>query len=239
MWAVGGRLLDLPDGAGSLRTEGPAASWPLGGGQPFTVAADDDLVNQLLFAFWHSGQLGSIAFSGAEIGGLSGAELPPPLGPADEVVFDLGLPPVMTAATEEDQDIDISLGEFALVFYREDGEVNHFSVNVRTGAVIETNDDNELTFTMDDRPSMMQLEVGVLQHTAALDPGDLAALVKLSMPPLLGNASSFLPGFPAPDLDVGELMDAEALDGVVLSLSEPTVELDSTGWLILGGSLGE
>ena len=85
----------------------------------------------------------------------------------------------------------------------------------------------------------MTLEIGVIQAPAGLDPGDLAALVRLMVPPLLGNASAFLPAFPTPELPVGDLLGVDALSGVSWSLQDPAIVLDGGGWLVLTGTMGE
>ena len=52
------------------------------------------------------------------------------------------------------------------------------------------------------------MAVGGTSWPDALDPGDLASLIKLMVPPLLGNADNFLPGISLPPLDLGSLSDS-------------------------------
>ena len=52
----------LSDSVGSLKTSPSPPEWPLSE-QPFTVALDDDLINQILFAMWAKGDLSGFSFS--------------------------------------------------------------------------------------------------------------------------------------------------------------------------------
>jgi hypothetical protein len=236
----GAPAFTLPPGAGSLETPDNPPAWPTSATDPFVVLVDDDVVNQLMFAMWSTGALSNFVFSGDELALLSGAVLPPPLGPATEVRIDGGMPPVVSLPSEPDQDVDLSLGELTLGVTRDDGETLEFSINVRAGAVLLVNDDGELTFDLDNRPAKVGLAVGTLGFPEPLDPGDLAALVRLSVPPLLGSASAFLPGFPTPTMDLGEITGLPALAGVELGLEDPEVQVEEqAGWLILGGRLAE
>ncbi len=232
--------INLPAGAGSVATDATFAGWPDGRDAPFSVMADDDVVNQLLFAFWSSGALGGFSFSGPELAALSGSDIPPPLGPAASVTLDAGLPAVLGPPPDAEADASLGLGELGLVFTREDGVVFAFSVSARTGALLDVNDAGELTFDLDDRPARVELAVGTVVAPAALDPGDLAALVRLVTPPLLGNATAFLPGFPAPSLDLYALTGLDSLAGVELRLQDPAITVQPDGGaLVLTGALSD
>ena len=228
--------IDLPAGAGSAHTAGAPPDWPLAPGEPFAVACDDDFVNELLFAFWASGALGGLEFSGTEIGGMSGQELPAPLGPVERASLDLGLPPAVLPASSDDQDADFAIGEFRLDFLREDGELNAFSVNVRTGLTVDIDEDGALALTLDGRPSYMQLEIGTVAWTEGLDPGDLAALVRLIVPPILTNASRFLPAIAIPGIPLDAFSDAPELAGKELRFTDPTLLVDDGRWVVFGAS---
>ena len=230
----------IPEGAGSVSTREGIDGWPDGRDAAFSVAADDDVVNQLLYAFWASGALGGFTFSETELYLLTGSEVPAPLGPLNQVTLDGALPPVLSAPPDDEVDASLGLGELGLTFEREDGERFVFSVSARTGATLDVNEAGELTFGLDDRPARVELAVGTVEAPAALDPGDLAALIRLIVPPLLGGASSFLPGFPAPTLDLYELSGLPALEGVELALQDPSVSVQEDGGaLMLTGRLAD
>ena len=162
VYASGVDFSGLADSVGSLKTSQSPPDWPLSD-EPFSVALDDDLINQILFAMWAKGDLSGFSFSGIKIGALSGAPLQAPLGPADSVSFDMRLPPMVSRTDVDGMAIDVGIGEFRITFYREDGEVLDFSVNVRTGAKLEVNDDAELSMYMDNRPAYMTVEVGTIE----------------------------------------------------------------------------
>ena len=226
----------LPSGVGSAITDGSAPSWPLSD-SPFSLAVDDDLVNQILFALWGGGALSGFEYGGTKLIALTGAEIAPPLGPLERLTMGMELPPMIGRATQDDMDADLALGEWHMVFFREDGEEISFSVNVRAGAQVSFNDADELSLALDNRPAMITMEIGVMSWPEALDPGDLASLVKLMVPPLLGNADNFLPGISLPPIDLGSF--SESLDGIELTPQELSLSVESSGWIVLDGSFGK
>lgn len=227
--------IELPKKAGSLRTDNDGPSFPLTTTEPFAAAADDDLVHQLLFAFWAGGTTSGIEFDALTLQALAG-EIPAPIGPVNNVSINLNLPVTTGAPTFPDQSIDIAIGEMRLVITREDGEVIDASVNLRTGALVSLDADNELNFTIDARPAYMTIEVGMEQSPTGLDPGDMAALVRLTMPPLLGTLASIVPDVPVPDIPLDSF--ADSLAGQSLGLAEPVVEVND-GWVVISGKLAE
>jgi hypothetical protein len=184
-WTRGEIAISLPADAGSLRTDDDGPAFPLTEDQPFAVAADDDFLNQLLFNMWASGATTGITFGGLELTALAG-EIPAPIGPVSETVIDLGLPTTLGEPTWEGMDFDLSIGEMGMTITREDGEVIQASINLRTGANLEMAGD-EAGFSLDDRPAYMTIEVGMEQSPGGLDPGDVAALFRLTMPTMLGT----------------------------------------------------
>jgi hypothetical protein len=233
--AAGTEVLDLSAGAGSLRTDAPGPSFPLvaDDGPPFAVAADDDLINQLLFAVWAGGALHGISFSGAELVLLAG-EIPPPLGPVERVDARVDLPPVVGAPTHEGATADLSLGELRMVVTREDGVVTDASLNVRTGASVRFTDEGALDLALDARPAYMTLEVGVEAWPQGLDPGDIAALFRLTTPPLLGTVAALFPAFDLPAFPLEGTVPG--LDDAELRLASPNARMQD-GWLVIDGSL--
>jgi hypothetical protein len=226
--------ISMPPNAGSLATPAAGPGWPLADGH-LGMALDDDLVNQLFFGFWSSGLLSENTMDGVMVGALSGqgGGVPAPLGPLDELSVRVDLPLVVLSATSSEMDADVAIGEMRMVFIREDQERIDVSVNMRGGASFGFNEDGELTFDLDNRPAELMIHVGVLEHPEGIDPGDLAALVKLVVPPLLGNASMFAPGFSLPDMDLGELTGLTSLSGVVLAIEEPEVQVGAGNWVQL------
>jgi hypothetical protein len=234
--AVSSTAGSLPAGAGSAITDGRAPDWPLSD-SPFSLAVDDDLVNQILFALWGSGALSGFEYGGTELIALTGSEIAPPLGPLERLTLDMGLPPMLGGATQDDMDADIALGEWRMAFFREDGEELTFSVNVRVGAQVSFSDADELSLALDNRPSMITMEIGVMSWPDALDPGDLASLIRLMVPPLLGNADNFLPGIGLPPIDLGSF--SESLSGIELTPQDLALTVDDGGWIVLDGGFSK
>ena len=223
----------LPPKAGSMATNGNAPEWPTDKVEPFWAAVDDDLMNQLAFAFWHTGTLRDIEFDAALLGAISGGPLPAPLGPADTVVMSLDLPPVLTPTQQDGWAAQVAIGEWQLQFNRKDGEVLRFSVSARSHFQTEVADDGAIEFTVDARPAHIEQAVGVLEAPEGLDPGDLAALVRLLTPPILGKASNFVPDLPVPEIALDEFLSTPATEGKTVRVSDSSVSLEENGWLLV------
>jgi len=201
------------------------------------AAVDDDFINQLAFAFWHSGLLKDVELPAIAVGGMAGTALPPPLGPADTVVLNLDLPAIAGPPRDSAFDADISIGEWRVRFERTDGENLEFSVNLRTALNADIQEAGLLEVALDDRPAHMELEIGVLQAPEALDPGDLAALLRLMIPPLVGNSAELVPTIPIPTVPMGELMNIPAAEGLEIGLTNPEMSFSEAGWLLLQADL--
>jgi hypothetical protein len=227
--------IQLPANAGSPDTEDFPPDWPVGA-PPFAVLVDDDFLNQVIFAFWATGIL-SLELTGDEMNALAGQELVPPLGPVEKVVLDFQLPPVMGTQVVEDLEASIALGEVRLQFYREDGQLLDFSLNLEAGAEL-TLEGDEFGVALDNRANELLMEVGVLEYDTALDPGDLSALMRLLIPPLTSQVAVFAPTFPPPTLALDEVLEFESLEGVELGLQDAGLDFTDEGWLMITGRLG-
>ena len=230
-------VMSIPENAGSLRTDGEPPDWPISDGARLGVAVDDDFLNQLAFAFWHSGVLSEVSLPGIAVGGMAGKELPPPLGPAENVVLSLNLPPIASPPRDPAFDADISIGEWRMRFERIDGEVLEFSVNLRTALNASMQEAGSLEVALDDRPAHIDLEIGVLRSPEALDPGDLAAMLRLMIPPLIGNSADLVPRIPIPTIPMGELIDIPAAEGLEVGIVDPEMEFTEAGWMLLRANL--
>ncbi|MBN2798068.1 MAG: hypothetical protein JXX28_02885 [Deltaproteobacteria bacterium] len=231
------RPVPLSEGAGSIRTDAPPPDWEVGAGGNFRVMLDDDLVNQLLFASWAAGQLSQIELTTEDLSAI-GDEVGAPLGPVVGLSLDLALPPVVEPRTREDMDLNLAIGEMLLSFARADGAVHAFSVNAATGAKVAREGDageEQVLLVLDGRPSAVEIEVGVLEHDPNLDPGDVAALVRMIIPPLLARSGDFLPTFTVPPVALDEFSDSGALVGVSLRLDDPEFSVTPEGWMLLKG----
>ena len=225
--------IELPPGAGSLETAGDAPDWPEIKDQPFWAAVDDDLINQLGFAFWQTGLVKDIELDAVLLGALSGGPLPAPLGPADTVQMTLQLPPVLSPAEESGWAAQLAVGEWEIIFNRTDGEQLKFSVSFQSHVQAAVDEDGAIALSVDARPAKIQQAVGVLDAPDALDPGDLSALIRLLVPPLLGNAASFAPDIPIPEIPLDEFVSLPSTEGRVIRVADPSVEVEDDGWMLI------
>ena len=232
----GDEVVSLPENAGSLHTVEPSPAWPMSG-DLLTVALDDDFANQLFFSMWSAGFLSDIEMDGAALAALTGTELEAPLGPVAAVALSVDLPPVIAQTETEERMADVSLGELRMIIDRTDGERLDFSVSARTAFTVEMQDDASFEAELDARPSYVEVAVGVLEYPEALDPGDLAALMKLMVPPLLGQAGAFMPDFSAPSIVLSDLMELDAFEGYALGLVDGALTMTPDGWLQIDGRL--
>jgi len=211
--------IDLPPDAGTLATQGPAPSLGFSS-SPLTVAVDDDFVNQLLGTVWTSGMLSDFAFTGLELAAMGAGDIPPPMGPVDVVTVDSALPMCLVATDDPEWDFTMGIGEMRSTIRRTDGVELSFSSSILGGGRAFSDTDGSIKMEMDDRPAYLKMGVATLDYPEALDPGDLAALVRLTIPPMLGQANEALPGFPIPETHLGDLADVDYLDGKYLSVDD-------------------
>ncbi len=232
----GDAAFTMPAGAGSLNTSEPAPAWPMSG-DLVRAQIDDDFANQLFFAIWRAGFLTDIVLSGPELAALTGAELEPPLGPAASIALSVELPPVVGTTVIEDRMGDVSLGELRMRIAREDGVVLDFAISARTAFSVDVQEDASFEASLDARPSFVEVAVGVLEYPIELDPGDLAALVKLMVPPLIGQAGAFVPDYNLPGVTLSDLMAFEGFEGLTLGLVDGELSMTEDGWLQIDGRL--
>ncbi len=233
-WSKGSGL-SLPSGAGSLGTSASGPEFPLSD-RPFAVALDDDLVNQVFFAFWASGAVDHLTYGVLELAFLVGEPLPPPLGPVAQVVIDLGMPPSVHAG-EGELPFVVRLGELTMDITREDGVRTMASLNFAADADVALDDEGALVVTLDDRPKYVPVEAGILESPEGLDPGDLASLFRLMTPTLVGSMSDLIPSFQLPPLPLDAMGDIDALEGATMVGSDATLGLESGGWFLLEADL--
>ncbi len=234
---VEGSGMALPTGARSLSTAGAGPAFPLSS-RPFAVALDDDLMNQIFFAFWASGAVHDMTYGELELAVLVGEPLPPPLGPVETLVIDLGLPPVVgPSGPDSERSFRLGVGELTMDITRDDGVQVLASLNFFADADLSLDADGALEIALDDRPKYVPVEAGILVGPEALDPGDLAALFRLMTPTLVGSLGDFLPAFELPALPLDALGDVDALAGQTLVPSDVDLGLDDGDWTLIEGDL--
>lgn len=235
--SVEGSGMTLPPGAKSLSTSGAGPGFPLSA-RPFAVALDDDLMNQIFFAFWASGAVHDLTYGELELAVLIGEPLPPPLGPVETLVIDLGLPPMIgPSGPDAERAFALSVGELTMDITRDDGGQTLASLNFSADADLSLDADGALVIALDDRPKFVPVEAGVMVGPEGLDPGDLASLFRLMTPTLVGSLGSFLPAFELPALPLDALGDVPALAGETLVPSDVTLGLVAGDWFLIEGEL--
>ena len=200
---------------------------------------DVDFINQLFFTLWYAGALSGWSFGADELAEMGAGEIPPPLGPVDQLSVDMDLPMVLTSTQTEGFTFDMGLGEVRSRLVRSDGVEQDYSINLKGGGNVIVAEDGSLQMVMDDRPAELVLGVGVIEYPEALDPGDLAALVRLIIPPMLAQSNDAFPGFPLPETELSELADIDYFQGKSLAITdlEVSVEGEPGLWMLLEGGL--
>ena len=229
--------IDLPPNAGSLKTVGEVPDWPTYKTQPFWAAIDDDILNQLGFAFWQTGLAEDIEMEGMVLGLLSGGALPEPLGPSDTVVMTLNLPPVLTPTESDDWAAQVTIGEWEVVFHRNDGEVLRFAFNARAHVNADVAEVGVIQVEIDSHPDQVELAIGVREVPDSVDPNEVVGLLEAMIPTLLGNSANFAPDIPIPTLPLDEFIAVEATEGRILRVDQPQIRLEDNGWLLLQAGL--
>ncbi len=234
---VEGRGMSLPSGARSLATAGSGPDFPLSS-RPFAVALDDDLMNQVFFAFWASGAVHDMTYGELELAVLVGEPLPPPLGPVETLIIDLGLPPTIgPSEPDSERPFQLGVGELTMDITRDDGVRTLASLNFAADADLSMDASGGLVIDLDDRPAYVPVEAGVMAYPEALDPGDLASLFRLMTPTLVGSLGGFLPAFELPALPLDALGDVDALSGRSLVPSDVDLGLGSGNWFVIEGDM--
>ena len=229
-------LARAPVDAGSLRTDDPPPNGPFSD-RPLAVAISDDALNQLLFATWWGGMTASFEFP---LDALS--ELPEVFQPLTSFTTNANLPATVLPATEDEYLYDLAIGELGLEILAGTDRRFDVSLHLRAGVAIDADDEGLLSMRLDDRARLITVHAAALQVPSFLDPGDVAALFRLMMPALLGEAEVRFGGFPIPVIEFDLLGEnVQALAGRGLTLSTPTVRRTGAGggYLVVEGDAVE
>jgi hypothetical protein len=229
-------LLSPPVGAGSMRTDDP----PLPHGfssAPVAMALSDDAVNQLLFAFWYSG-----AVDAYELPSEALAELPEVFQPLTQLDVNLRLPPALIAPTEPEFPFDLAAGGVRLQILAGSDRWFDAAVHIRAGVALAVTADGGLSMSVDDRAQKITVKANVRTAPSVLDPGDVAALFRMMVPSVLGQANVTYAGYPLPDLDLSSFADTVAtFEGRTLRFVPSGSAKKGTGggYFVIEGALAE
>jgi len=185
-----------PLGAGSLRTDDAplAADFST---QPVAVALSDDAVNQLLYAFWYGGGIAAYDIPTDQL-----TALPEVFQPLSTLDVGMQLPSTLLPPDQPEYTFDISTGGLSLDLLAGADRWFHTMLHVRTGVDVGVNDKGELTFDLDDRAQKITVKASVEEVPAGLDKGDVAALLRMMVPTILGTVTVSYGGFPIPALEL-------------------------------------
>jgi len=225
---------ELSSQIGSAKMAEEPPDWPLSTSKPFAAAVSGDLANQLMFAAWATGFFDNIEMDGFLIQGLAGDALPPPIGPVDMLRLNLALPPSLHVPTVDGMTADLGIGEWQMLFTREDGEEIDFRVNLKAG-VYAYFDEGRIRLTPDNRPSKIELGVATITAPENLDKGDVSALGRLMVPSLLGSVNNYLPSIELPSIPLGGLY--EGLEGEELVITTAEISVTNQAWALIEADL--
>ena len=185
--------------------------------EPVAFLIDDDTINQLLFAYWYGGGLGGIDAKPSDLPTLDFSGLPDAFQPLSRVRMTTLLPPTLGPRTLNDDDFpfELTLGELNLHLDTDTGRQFSLSINARTGVDMEQTENGDVRLRLDTRPKFVELYVGCYAAPLGFDPGNVAALIRLGVPPLLKDLTSQIT-FELPGLALSSFVELDALAGKVL-----------------------
>ncbi len=137
---------------------------------PISAAVSLDAINQLLFAAWW-GDLAARA-------PLNPTELPKPFGPARRVRLRPGLPALVSPASDDRFQLDLTAGEVGI----EIDDRYAFSLHVRTSLAVTVPQPGRVELTVDARPRRITALASVSKAPAGVDLGNVAAVLRLGIP---------------------------------------------------------
>lgn len=208
------------DVAGSLAT--PSTPPPDDfGDAPVSFAVDDDLVNQILFAYWYGGGLTDLDWGAADIAAAGVKDLPEAFSPLAGVRIDAYLPLVLTPSPEDEQyPFQLAMGDLLAELEVADGRRYAMFVSLRAGVKVLVSPEGEARLQADNRPARVEVVVGCHETPRAIDPASVAAGVRMMVPPILGRGNEALPAFPIPSVAMEGFLDVESMRGRELAIPE-------------------
>ena len=176
---------------------------------PIAFAVDDDLLNQLAFAYWYGGGLTNLEFRAEDMAELGATALPDVFTPLERVSVSATLPLVLTPQADvPDFPFGMSVGDMQAVLETGDGRRFAMFLSLAAGVGLDVSEDGGLVrLRADRRPSFVPVQVGAYAVPAGNDPGNVAALVRMMVPPILGRTNEGLPGFPVPAIPLSAFLD--------------------------------
>lgn len=189
-------LPNLSEAVGFLRTDDP----PLAGGfsnAPVAVALSDDAMNQLMFAVWYGGGVANYEIATEELDAL-----PQVFQPLSAIDVSLSLPPTFVAPTQEEYAFDIAVGGIGLDIVSGADRRFNMGLHMQAGVNIVIDDEGLISLKLDNRAQRINVQANVRETPPEHDGGDIAALLRMMVPPVLGSLNVGYGGFPIPSFDL-------------------------------------
>ena len=168
---------------------------------PMAVAMSTDALNQLLFAMWYGGGFEEEVDPDLEALG----ELPAVFQPITDLGYKLWLPPAFVPPTHpEDFLFDFAVGGIDVDLMAGEGRLFDIGLEIQAGVGIDVDTEGQLDLQFDNRPQFITVQAALDAVPEGLDGGDVAALLRMMIPSVLGELDVILQGFAIPSIDVGD-----------------------------------
>ncbi len=230
-------LEGLPAHIGSPRTIDPGL--PLAfSDAPIAVALSDDALNQILFSSWYGGGVSAFEFPPEAL-----EALPEIFQPITSFEIDLVVPPAFVLPREEeDFAYDLAVGALPMRILADQDRYFDMEIHFQAGVGVELDEEGLLAMAIDNRAQRILVLAAVHEAPEVHDPGDIAALLRMMVPSILGEMNVTMPGFPIPSLDLSLFSEGlSGFQGRELTLIPEGLRRggDGGGYLIVEGGIGE
>ncbi|MFU8804553.1 MAG: hypothetical protein ACNA8W_12140, partial [Bradymonadaceae bacterium] len=227
---------NLPPSVGSLRTDDSALS----GGfsqAPVAVAMSDDALNQLLFANWYGAGIADYEMPVDELDAL-----PEVFQPLSRLEVSVALPPTFVAPKQPEYAFDLATGGVALELLS--GSNRHFDMelHIQAGVSIILDEEGAISLDLDNRAQRITVHANVTTAPPEHDRGDLAALLRMMVPTILGQVGVTYGGFPIPSFDLAAFSDnLSSFQGRTISFAPESFGRggEGGGYFVVEGAIRE
>jgi hypothetical protein len=189
-------------------------------------AVDDDFVNQLAFAYWYGGGLTRREFLPEDMADVGATALPDAFSPLRRIEVSATLPLVLSAEPAgADFPFRMAMGDMQVELETETDKRFALFLSLAAGVdlAVEGDGADRLRLRADRRPPHVPVHVAAYAVPRGNDAGNVAALVRLMVPPILGRTNEGLPAFPVPGIPLATFLDLPALAAQEIALPGLTV----------------
>ncbi len=193
---------------------------------PIAAAVDDDLLNQVFLAHFAGGGMTRLALTEEDMG--EGAEeLPDVFKPLYNVELNATLPSVVLKRPNDGGlPFELVLGDLGVTLRTGDGRTFDLLLSIRAGLRLFADENPLLRLDLEHRPRHLEVHVHCTEAPGGVDPGSVAALIRLMIPPALRHFNKDQPGLPIPAAPIGSLLSVESLKDHRLVMTSMEVRND-------------